>query len=67
MHIPVTVSQPAALFKKVHVDIMKMPPARGMNWIILCRDDSSGVTEGRALPRDMSKHLAAFFQELSLL
>lgn len=63
MHIPVTVSQPAALFEKVHVDVMKMPPARGMNWIVLCRDDSSGVTEGRALPRDTSKHLAAFFRE----
>ena len=63
MHIPITVSQPAGLFEKVHVDVMKMPPAHGMNWIVLCRDDSSGATEGRALPRDPSKHLAAFFRE----
>ena len=63
MHLPVTVSQPAALFEKVYVDVMKMPPAHGMNWIVLCRDDTSGVTEGRALPNDTSKHLAAFFRE----
>jgi hypothetical protein len=67
MHIPVTVSQPRALFEKVHVDVMRMPPARGMNWIVLCRDDSSGVTEGRALPKDTSKQLAVFFREQILL
>ena len=63
MHIPVTVSHPPALFEKVYVDVMKMPPACGKNWIVLCRDDASGVTEGRALSRDSSKQLAAFFRE----
>ena len=63
MHIPVTISHPPALFEKVYVDVMKMPPACGKNWIVLCRDDASGVTEGRALSRDSSKQLAAFFRE----
>jgi hypothetical protein len=63
MHTPVTISQPNALFEKVHVDVMKMPSAQGMNWIVLCRDDPSGATEGRALPKDTSRHLAAFFRE----
>jgi hypothetical protein len=63
MHLPVTISNPPALFEKVYVDVMKMPSAYGKNWIVLCRDDASGVTEGRALPRDSSKQLAAFFKE----
>lgn len=67
MHIPVTVSQPTALFEKVYIDVMKMPPANGFNWIVLCRDDVSGVTEGRALSRDTAKQLAAFFRDQILL
>ena len=45
----------------------KKPPAHGMNWIILCWDDISGITEGRALPKDNSKNIATFFREQILL
>ena len=63
MHIPVTVSQPVALFSKVYLDVMKMPEAQGKNWIVACRDDLSGVSEGRALASDKARALASFFIE----
>lgn len=63
MRVPVTISHPPALFETAYVNVMKMPPAHGRSWIVLYRDDASGVTEGRALSRDPSKQLAAFFRE----
>jgi hypothetical protein len=63
MHIPVNVSRPGALFSKVYLDLMKMPEAQGKNWIVACRDDTSGNTEGRALASDNAKALASFFVE----
>ena len=36
MHIPITVSHPPALFSKVYLDVMKMPKARGKEWLIGC-------------------------------
>ena len=63
MHIPITISQPIALFSKVYLDVMKMPEARGKNWIVACRDDLSSVSEGRALASDNAKALASFFLE----
>ena len=63
VHIPVNVSQPVALFSKVYLDVMKMPEAQGKNWIVACRDDVSGVTEGRALASDNSRALASFLVE----
>jgi transposase InsO family protein len=42
---------------------MKMPEAQGKNWIATCRDDLSGVIEGRALASDNSRALASFFVE----
>ena len=46
MHILVNISQPVALFHKVYLDVMKMPEAKGKNWIVACRDDMSSVSEG---------------------
>jgi len=63
MHIPITVSQPVALFSKVYLDVMKMPEAHGKNWIVVCRCDLSGASEGRALASDNARGLASFFIE----
>ena len=63
MHIPITVSNPAALFSKVYLDVMKMPEAQGKKWIVTCRDDLSGTTEGRALASDNARAVASFFIE----
>ena len=62
-HIPVTISHPGALFSKVYLDVMKMPEAQGKNWIVVCRDDTSGASEGRALKSDKARALASFFVE----
>ena len=63
MHVPVTVSRPAALFYKVYLDVMKMPEAQGKKWIVACRDDTSGGTEARAITSDNARTLALFFIE----
>ena len=63
MHIPVNVSQPVALFSKVYLDIMKMPEAQGKNWIVACRDDISGNSEGKAIASDNARAIASFFIE----
>ena len=63
MHIPIGISRPTALFSKVYLDVMKMPEAQGKNWIVACRDDLSGTTEGRAIASDNSRTLASFFVE----
>jgi hypothetical protein len=61
MHIPITISQPRHLFSKVYLDVMKMPKAQGMQWLVACRDDLSGVTECQPLSRDTAKAIARFF------
>ena len=63
MHVPITISQPVALFSKVYLDVMKMPEAQGKNWIVACRDDLSGNAEGRAIASDNARALASFFIE----
>jgi len=63
MHIPINPSLPSGLFKKVYLDVMKMPMAGGKNWIVACRDDLSGVTEAQAIASDNAKTLAKFFKE----
>ena len=67
MHLPVTVSHPPCLFSKVYLDVMKMPLARGKQWLIGCRDDLSGVTECKAIARDTAKAIAKFFLERIIL
>lgn len=60
MHIPITVSQPTALFCRVYLDVMRMPEAQGKKWMVACRDDISGTTEGRALASDKARAIASF-------
>ena len=67
MHLPITISQPRTLFSKVYLDVMKMPKARGMNWLVACRDDLSGVTECQALRRDTAKAIAEFLYHQIIL
>ena len=67
MHIPITISHPPCLFSKVYLDVMKMPLARGKQWLIGCRDDLSGVTECEAIARDQAKIIARFFLERIIL
>jgi len=40
---------------------MKIPKARGKEWLVACRDDLSGVTECKALAKDRAKAIAKFF------
>jgi hypothetical protein len=58
MHILPTISRPLTLF-----NVMKMPEAQGKGWIVACRDDLSGVSEGRALASDNARAIALFFIE----
>jgi transposase InsO family protein len=67
MHLPVTVSHPPCLFSKVYLDVMKMPPARGKEWLVACRDDLSGITECKAIKHDRSKIIAQFFLKRIIL
>ena len=67
MHLPITVSRPRHLFSKVYLDVMKMPKAQGMQWLVACRDDLSGVTECKALKRDTAKAIAKFFYHQIIL
>jgi hypothetical protein len=67
MHLPITMSQPHHLFSKVYLDVMKMPKAQGMQWLVACRDDLSGVTECQALRRDTAKAIATFFYNQIIL
>ena len=61
MHVPITISHPPCLFSKVYLDVMKMPLAKGKQWLVACRDDLSGVTECKAITRDRAKVIARFF------
>ena len=67
MHLPITISQPRHLFSKVYLDVMKMPKAQGMRWLVACRDDLSGVTECQAIKKDTAKAVANFFYHQIIL
>ena len=67
MHLPITISQPRHLFSKVYLDVMKMPKAQGMQWLVACRDDLSGVTECQAIRKDNAKTIAKFFYHQIIL
>lgn len=61
--IPLTVSEPSALFQKIYVDVMFMPVASGFKAIVAARDDLSGLAEGRALRKVTSAKVADFLLE----
>ena len=67
MHIPITISHPPSVFSKVYLDVMKMPPAKGKQWLVSCRDDLSGITECKAIARDKAKVIARFFLKRIIL
>jgi hypothetical protein len=67
MHLPITISHPQRLFSKVYLDVMKMPKAQGMQWLVACCDDLSGVTECQPLKRDTAKAVAKFFYHQIIL
>lgn len=61
IEIPLTVSTPATLFSKIHIDVMVMPKARGYRYIVAARDDLSRASEGRALKHATAQSLKNFF------
>jgi hypothetical protein len=63
MHIPVTISHPPSLFSKVYLNVMKMPLARGKQWIVACRVDLSGS----AIAWDKAHVIARFFLKQIIL
>lgn len=63
VEIPITISEPARIFAKIHVDIMLMTKAQGFRYIVAARDDLTGATEGRALRKASARNLAKFFWE----
>jgi len=63
VEIPLTVSTPATLFSKIHVDVMLMPKQKGYRYIVAARDDLSRASEGRALKKSTAKALSRFFWE----
>jgi len=48
-HIPPSVPTLAALFRKVHIDTMLMPPAGGFRYIVHARDSLTAWPEWRKL------------------
>lgn len=58
--VPITVSQPTALFQKIYVDVMFMPKSSKYMAIIAARDDLSGLSEGRALRKVSADRVADF-------
>ena len=63
MHLQIDTTLPSVLFQKVYLDVMKMPEAEGKKWIVVCREDISGVSEARALTKDNARSIALFFKE----
>ena len=63
MHTPITISTPATIFTKIYMDVMKVPNAGKLSWIVAARDDLSGATECKAISHNDATHLASFFWE----
>jgi len=65
LHIPPTVPIPGGLFRKVHIDTMKMPRAGGFEHLVQARCALTGYPEWRMLRKETTKTLQAFvFEEL---
>jgi hypothetical protein len=63
MEVSPMISTPIAIFEKVYLDVMYMPPSAGYRFIVAARDDLSGATEVRALRVNNAQNLAKFFWE----
>jgi hypothetical protein len=65
LHIPPTVPIPGGLFRKVHIDIMKMPHAGGFEHLMQVHCALTEYPEWCMLRKDTTKMLQAFiFEEL---
>ena len=53
----------ATLFEKVSIDVVKMSPARGKQYLVLARENLSGWVEGRALSNATSETVSKFIWE----
>ena len=62
-HLPITISPPAMVFTKVHIDIMYMPNAKGFRYLVVARDNLSKFVEGRALKTASAQAVAKFVLE----
>ena len=63
MEVVPTISTPIAIFEKIYLDVMYMPPSAGYHFIVAARDDLSGATEVRALRVNNAQNIAKFFWE----
>jgi hypothetical protein len=64
-HIPPTVTAPASLFRKAHVDTMYMPRASGYHHIVQARCSLSSYPEHRKLHKENGSTIGAFiFEEI---
>ena len=61
LEIPLTISAPVALFAKIYVNIMHMPPAHGFKYIVAAKDDLSSTSEAKALRHATAEELQQFF------
>jgi hypothetical protein len=65
LHIPPTVPTPGGLFRKAHIDTMKMPKAGGFEYLVQARCALTSYPEWRMLRKENTKTLTAFiFEEL---
>ena len=63
-HQPITVSVPIRVFEKIYLDIMRMPEDKyHKRYIIVAKDDLSGVTEARALASGIAQEVSNFLWE----
>jgi hypothetical protein len=64
-HIPPTVTAPASLFRKAHVDTMYMPRASGYRYIVQAHCSLSSYPEHRKLRKENGSTIGAFiFEEI---
>jgi hypothetical protein len=59
MEIPPTISVPTSVFRKIYIDIMKMPPSGKYSMIVAAR--LTGFCEAKALTAQTSQQMANFF------
>jgi hypothetical protein len=63
VHIPPTVPTPAGLFRKVYIDTMLMPKAKGYRYIIHARCSLSSFPEWTMVKNENYKTIAKFIYE----
>jgi hypothetical protein len=60
VEMPPTISAPVAVFQKIYVDVMYMPPSGGYAFIVAAKDDLTGITEVMPMRKNNSETLARF-------